>query len=465
MKKFQFKSNSKKLLADILTPVSLYLKIRDVFPNSILLESSDYHTSENSFSYICFQPLASFKLEQNQIYEIYPDGSSQKYAIEKNNTSIKLYDFIKNFAVENSENKINGFFGYTAYNAIQHFDTLELTSKTLENNEIPDIFYSFYKYIIGVNHYKNELELTENLLPNETSNLQEIIELIQNKKFTSYYFERLGVEETNTPPEKYLKMVTKARQHCKRGDVFQLVLSRGFIQQYKGDDFNVYRALRSINPSPYLFYFDFGSFKLFGSSPEAQITISNQKASIHPIAGTFKRTGNDKADRELAFELSKDPKENAEHTMLVDLARNDLSRNATGTHVEIYKEVQFYSHVIHLVSKVSGYLSENANPIQILADTFPAGTLTGAPKYKAMQLIDSIEANNRGFYGGCIGYIGLNGSINHAILIRSFMSKNNTLFYRAGAGIVEKSVEESELTEVDNKIGALRAALELAESI
>ncbi len=465
MERFKFKSNSKKLLADILTPVSLYLKIRDVFPNSILLESSDYHSSDNSFSYICFQPLASFKLEKNRISEIYPTGESQEYDIEKYTASKKLYDFIKKFDVEDSENKVNGFFGYTSYNAIQHFDTLKINSKALENNEIPDIFYSFYKYIIGVNHYKNELELTENLLPNEDSRLSEIIELIQNKKFTSYYFKKIEDEKTSISPEFYLKMVAKAREHCKRGDVFQLVLSRGFYQKYKGDDFNVYRALRSINPSPYLFYFDFGSFKLFGSSPEAQITIFNQKASIHPIAGTFKRTGNDKADKELAIELSKDPKENAEHTMLVDLARNDLSRNAKGIEVEVYKEVQFYSHVIHLVSKVSGYLQEGANPIQILADTFPAGTLTGAPKYKAMQLIDSIEANNRGFYGGCIGYIGLNGSINHAILIRSFMSKNNTLFYRAGAGIVEKSIEENELAEVDNKIGALRAALELAENI
>ncbi len=368
MKQFTFTTNSKKLLADILTPVSLYLKIRDEFPNSILLESSDYHSSENSFSFICFQPLASFKVEDNSAIETFPDGSSTSIKLNGNTASKSLHEFTQKFKVENSDNKLNGFFGYTSYNAIKHFDTIKISKKEEEGN-------------------------------------------------------------------------------------------------FKGDDFNVYRALRSINPSPYLFYFDFGSFKLFGSSPEAQITINDSKASIHPIAGTFKRTGNDKLDREAAIELSKDPKENAEHTMLVDLARNDLSRNAKGTHVETYKEIQFYSHVIHLVSKVSGYLEKNANPIQIVADTFPAGTLSGAPKYKAMQLIDKIEGNNRGFYGGCIGYLGLNGDVNQAILIRSFMSKNNKLFYRAGAGVVDQSVEESELKEVDNKIGALRAALNFTEAI
>jgi len=465
MKQFTFTTNSKKLLADILTPVSLYLKIRDQFPNSILLESSDYHSSENSFSFICFQPLAGFILENQTITETFPDGSSENYEIECCTASKNLFEFTQKFKVLNSENKLNGFFGYTSYNAIKHFDTIKLSQKKDEGNDIPEIYYNFYKYIISVNHYKNELVLTENLLEGEESKLTEITELIQNKKFGTYYFNINGEEQTNTSPEKFIEMVSKGKEHCRRGDVFQIVLSRGFTQKFKGDDFNVYRALRSINPSPYLFYFDFGSFKLFGSSPEAEITVTDQKASIHPIAGTFKRTGNDKADREAAIELSKDPKENAEHTMLVDLARNDLSRNAKGTHVETYKEIQFYSHVIHLVSKVSGYLEENTNPIQILADTFPAGTLSGAPKYRAMQLIDSIEGNNRSYYGGCIGYMGLNGDINQAILIRSFMSKNNTLFYRAGAGVVEKSVEESELKEVDNKIGALRAAIKLAEQI
>ena len=432
MKQFTFKTNSKKLLADILTPVSLYLKIRDQFPNSILLESSDYHSSENSFSFICFQPLAGFKVEDNSAIETFPDGSSSITKLNGNTASNSLHEFTQKFKVENSENKLNGFFGYTSYNAIKHFDTIKISKKEEEGNEIPEMLYHFYKYIISVNHHKNELVLTEHLQEGEESKLNDVTELILNKKFGTYYFNKKGTEETNIQPEKFIEMVKQGKEHCRRGDVFQIVLSRGFSQEFKGDDFNVYRALRSINPSPYLFYFDFGSFKLFGSSPEAQITINESKASIHPIAGTFKRTGNDKLDREAAIELSKDPKENAEHTMLVDLARNDLSRNAKGTHVETYKEIQFYSHVIHLVSKVSGYLEQNANPIQIVADTFPAGTLSGAPKYKAMQLIDQIENNNRGFYGGCIGYLGMNGDVNQAILIRSFMSKNNKLFYQAG---------------------------------
>ena len=465
MKKYRFKTRHKKLLADILTPVSLYLKIRDRFPNSILLESSDFHSIENSHSYICFNPLANFSVQNNCITESNPDGTKLGYDLNQDSLVDKMDDFISSFEVEKVNSIANGFFGYTAYNAIQHFDTLDLNTKLPVEREIPDMYYSFYKYIISINHYKNELTILENLLDNETSKLDEIAQLIQNRKFATYYFKKEGEEQTGVNKENYLEMVNKGKEHCKRGDVFQIVLSRNFTQKFQGDDFNVYRALRNINPSPYLFYFDFGTFKLMGSSPEAQITIKNQTASINPIAGTFKRTGNDSADKELAEKLALDPKENAEHVMLVDLARNDLSRSASNVELETYKEVQFFSHVIHLVSKVNGKIKNNINRLKVFADTFPAGTLSGAPKYRAMQLIDKIEGQSRGFYGGAIGFIGLNGEINKAILIRSFMSKNNTLHYQAGAGIVDKSVPENELKEVDNKIGALREAIKLAGTI
>ncbi|OQX98306.1 MAG: anthranilate synthase component I [Bacteroidetes bacterium 4572_117] len=465
MKKYRFKTRHKKLLADILTPVSLYLKIRDRFPNSILLESSDFHSIENSHSYICFNPLANFSVQNNCITESNPDGTKLGYDLNQDSLVDKMDDFISSFEVEKVNSIANGFFGYTAYNAIQHFDTLDLNTKLPVEREIPDMYYSFYKYIISINHYKNELTILENLLDNETSKLDEIAQLIQNRKFATYYFKKEEEEQTGVNKENYLEMVNKGKEHCKRGDVFQIVLSRNFTQKFQGDDFNVYRALRNINPSPYLFYFDFGTFKLMGSSPEAQITIKNQTASINPIAGTFKRTGNDSADKELAEKLALDPKENAEHVMLVDLARNDLSRSASNVELETYKEVQFFSHVIHLVSKVNGKIKNNINRLKVFADTFPAGTLSGAPKYRAMQLIDKIEGQSRGFYGGAIGFIGLNGEINKAILIRSFMSKNNTLHYQAGAGIVDKSVPENELKEVDNKIGALREAIKLAGTI
>lgn len=257
----------------------------------------------------------------------------------------------------------------------------------------------------------------------------------------------------------------KAKEHCFRGDVFQLVLSRRFFQNFKGDEFNVYRTLRSINPSPYLFFFDYGDFKIFGSSPEAQLIVQDGKAEIHPIAGTFKKTGDDKKDLISAKELAKDPKENSEHVMLVDLARNDLSRNGTNVVVEKNREIQFYSHVIHLVSKVTCKMKTTTNTFRVVADTFPAGTLSGAPKHKALQLIDKYEKIKRNFYGGAIGYMDFNGNFNHAIIIRSFLSLNNQLHYQAGAGIVADSIPESELQEVYNKLGALDKALIQAEKI
>ena len=465
MKAYKFKTNHKKLLADILTPVSLYLKIRDSYPNSILLESSDFHSIENSHSYICFKPLANFKLQNNIVSESFPDGTMQEYELDNTPVVDKMNKFITEFEVDKVNKIANGFFGYTAYNSVKYFDTLKLNSNLPKERDIPEMFYSFYKYIVSFNHYKNELTIIENLSDNEESTIDEIVQLIQNRKFASYYFKTDGIEKTGVNENKFLEMVAKGKEHCRKGDVFQIVLSRNFTQKFQGDDFNVYRALRNINPSPYLFYFDFGTFKLMGSSPEAQITVNDDKASINPIAGTFKRTGNDTADKELAEKLALDPKENAEHVMLVDLARNDLSRSATNVELETYKELQFFSHVIHLVSKVSGKIHDKLNHLKVFADTFPAGTLSGAPKYRAMELIDKIEGQSRGFYGGAIGFIGLNGNINKAILIRSFLSKNNTLHYQAGAGIVDKSVAENELKEVDNKIRALRAAIKLAETI
>jgi anthranilate synthase component 1 len=465
MEKFIFKTLHKKLLADVLTPVSLYLKLRDKFPKTILLESSDYNSIENSHSYICFQPLADFIVEDGQITQNYPSGKAIRQNIEKLELVEKMQEFITSFHADKINGYANGFFGYTSYNSIQYFDTLKLNTQLPEERKIPDMYYSFYKYIISINHFKNELTILENLQEGENSRIEEIAELIKNRKFAEYYFSISDKEKTDVPESKFLEMVNKGKEHCRRGDVFQIVLSRNFKQKFKGDDFNVYRALRNINPSPYLFYFDFGTFKLMGSSPEAQITVKKGIASINPIAGTFKRTGDDLADKLLAEKLSTDPKENAEHVMLVDLARNDLSRSANNVVLEKFREIQFFSHVIHLVSKVSGQLMDNKEALKIYADTFPAGTLSGAPKYRAMQLIDEIEGQSRGFYGGSIGFIGLDGDMNKAILIRSFLSKQNTLHYQAGAGVVDKSVPENELKEVDNKIGALRAAIKLAETI
>lgn len=467
MKQFAFKTYEKKILADTITPVSVFLKIRDLFPNAVLLESSDYHGSQNSRSFICIEPLAGFMVNNGTISEEFPDGSLvESQARQPGEVAQKLSEFVACFAPQSGENTaLNGIFGYTAYDAIPHFEDIRFEAPENPAQKIPEIRYHFYRYLIVINHFQNNLSLYEHRFFGEKSQISSVADLLHNLNFATYRFSPKGEEQTNMSDKDYKTMVTNGKKHCQRGDVFQIVLSRRFSQDFEGDEFNVYRALRSINPSPYLFFFDYGNYRLFGSSPEAQIQIKNQKAFIHPIAGTFRRTGRDEQDRKLAEKLSNDPKENAEHVMLVDLARNDLSRNATNVTVERFKEIQFYSHVLHMVSVVSGELPKNTNPVKVLGDTFPAGTLSGAPKHKAMQLIDRYEPDKRGFYGGCIGQIALNGDLNHAIMIRSFLSQGNRLFYQAGAGIVNQSDEESELQEVNNKLSALKNAIEQATKI
>ncbi|MEM6524947.1 MAG: anthranilate synthase component I family protein [Bacteroidota bacterium] len=461
---YKFKTNYKRLLADTLTPVSIYLRLRDKFAQSILLESSDYHGNENSLSFICCQPIATFKGNINGVSISYPDDTVQ-HLPKGLNLVAELQKFSKAFVpTEFEEFKFpsNALFGYTAYNGVQYFEDIDLGNI---NNEIPDVFYAVYKYVIVIDHFKDQLFLFEHLTANEESGIGKVEALIKANNDPQFGFKREGAESSNLTDPEFLRILDKGKEHAHRGDVFQIVLSRRFKTKFQGDEFNVYRALRSINPSPYLFYFDYGSFKLFGSSPESQIVIKEGQATIYPIAGTFKRTGNDQLDAEQAQKLSQDEKENSEHVMLVDLARNDLSRSSEEVEVQVFKEIQYYSHVIHLVSKVTGKLSQEVNPVQLVADTFPAGTLSGAPKHMAMQLIDKYENISRSYYGGAIGLLGFNGDFNHAIMIRSFLSQNNTLSYQAGAGVVAKSSSESELQEVNNKLAALRSALEMAEQI
>ena len=463
--KYQLTTYSKKLLADTLTPVNIYLKLRDVFAGSILLESSDYHGHENSLSLICSEPIATFQVKDNVVERRYPDGKTEKQKITGRGEVISLLEEFRNdFEVTGEKSKYvnGGLFGYMCYDAVQFFEDVSIT-KT--HSFIPDVLYKLYRYVIVVDHFSNELTLFEHTSENQTSGISKIEQLIFSNRFSTYKFLVTNGEESNFSDEEFLKVIEKGKEHCFRGDVFQIVLSRRFKCGFKGDEFNVYRALRSINPSPYLFYFDFGSFKLFGSSPEAQLQVKNNTANIFPIAGTFRRSGNDQEDADLAAKLAADEKENAEHVMLVDLARNDMSRNADEVKVEVFKEIQFYSHVIHLVSKVTGKVREGSSVVRLAADTFPAGTLSGAPKHKAMTLINKYENINRGFYGGAIGFLGFDGTFNHAIMIRTFLSHENNLIFQAGAGVVAKSSAESELQEVNNKLTALRKAVSMAEKI
>ena len=466
MKRYTLQTEHKKILADTLTPVSVYLKIRDVFPHSLLLESSDYHANNNDFSYICCNPIASIELKNGVLSTHYPDGSKEALTIDSSiDIPEKIHAFSQKFETKKFPFKFisNGIFGYIAHDAVTYFEQLDLDQQK-PGQEIPDIYYAVYQNIIAISLFNHEAHLFSHSLEGK-HNLEHIEQLINGKQQAQFHFEKQGEKESNLTDGEFLDFVNKGKEHCFRGDVFQLVLSRRFCQGFQGDDFNVYRTLRSINPSPYLFYFDYGAFKIFGSSPEAQLVVKEGKAEIHPIAGTFKRTGDDEHDTAAALELSKDPKENSEHVMLVDLARNDLSRNGSQVIVEKNREIQFYSHVIHLVSKVSCAMKAGAKTFRVVADTFPAGTLSGAPKHKALQLIDLYETTKRKCYGGAIGYLDFDGNFNHAIIIRSFLSQNNRLYYQAGAGIVADSVPESELQEVYNKLGALDKALSLAEKI
>ncbi|MDE6371570.1 MAG: anthranilate synthase component I family protein [Duncaniella sp.] len=468
MKQHTLHANTRILPADLETPVGIYLKIRDLYPMSALLESSDYHTSQNSVSFIGIDPIGSFTVNNGTIELMYPDTASAVVIPITHDVNVvsALKEYIKSYTLEGNDvdSSVNGLFGYTAYDAVRYFESVKISPKEARFASVPDMKYILYRFIIKVNHYKNQMTIYEHALPGESSRIDEIVSVIHNNNVAQYSFSVSSAPTSTVTDEEYKEMVRRGITHARRGDIFQIVLSRRFQQEYKGDDFNVYRALRCINPSPYLFYFDFSDFRIFGSSPETHLRVQGHTAYIDPIAGTFKRTGDDAKDHQLAHALLEDQKENAEHIMLVDLARNDLSRSGGKVSIEFLRQIQFYSHVIHMVSRVKAELPDGTDVYRLFADTFPAGTLSGAPKVRAMQLINEIEPHTRMTYGGCIGYIGFGGDLNQAITIRSFLSHDHKLYYQAGAGIVARSVPENELQETNNKLGALVRALTYAET-
>ena len=484
METFKYQTTSKTILADLYTPVGVYMRLRDLYPQSALMESSDYHDSNNSRSFIGINPMASVAIGHGMASISFPDGTTERREINKEyGTADAIHALIDRIEVTGDDAAICGLFGYTSFNAVRYFENIAVKDETQEKNDAPDVLYILYKVVIVFDHHNSQLKIVsleergERKEEREYLAIDNIFKAMNRANVQVYDFHPVGDVRSTLTDEEHKANIRLGIQHCLRGDVFQIVLSRRFIQRYEGDDFKLYRALRSINPSPYLFYFDFGGFRIFGSSPETHCRIERKpdgkpsgtaakfRAYIDPIAGTTKRTGDAEADRKGAEYLRNDPKENAEHVMLVDLARNDLSRNCHDVKVDFYKDLQYYSHVIHLVSRVSGELDKDADPIKAFIDTFPAGTLSGAPKVRAMQLISEYEPHNRGAYGGCIGYIGLDGSLNQAITIRTFVSRNGELWFQAGGGIVAKSDVEYELQEVNNKLGALRKAILKAEEL
>ena len=472
MATFNYTTQTRKILADLYTPVGVYMRLRDIYPQSALMESSDYHGTENSRSFIGVHPIASIAVGHGVVTATYPDGRVEEKELpafgEGKGEECKLAisktfnDFIQAFHVEGEGSECCGLYGFTTFNAVRYFENIPVKDTTMEKNDAPDIYYIMYKNIIVFDHFNNTMQL---ITLGEEAELDALMKAINKANVKPYDFHPVGETTSTLTDEEHKANIRRCIQHCLRGDVFQIVVSRRFVQKYEGDDFKLYRALRSINPSPYLFYFDFGGFRIFGSSPETHNRIVGDKAFIDPIAGTTKRTGNMEQDHKAAEFLRNDPKENAEHVMLVDLARNDLSRNCHGVKVDFYKDMQFYSHVIHLVSRVSGTLDEQADHIKAFIDTFPAGTLSGAPKVRAMQIISELEPHNRGAYGGCIGFIGLNGDLNQAIVIRTFISRNGELWFQAGSGVVAKSNDQYELEECNNKLGALTKAIHIAEEL
>nr|WP_296989963.1 anthranilate synthase component I family protein [Prevotella sp.] len=472
MATFNYTTQTRKILADLYTPVGVYMRLRDIYPQSALMESSDYHGTENSRSFIGVHPIASIAVGHGVVTATYPDGRVEEKELpafgEGKGEECKLAiskafnDFIQAFHVEGEGSECCGLYGFTTFNAVRYFENIPVKDTTMEKNDAPDIYYIMYKNIIVFDHFNNTMQL---ITLGEEAELDALMKAINKANVKPYDFHPVGETTSTLTDEEHKANIRRCIQHCLRGDVFQIVVSRRFVQKYEGDDFKLYRALRSINPSPYLFYFDFGGFRIFGSSPETHNRIVGDKAFIDPIAGTTKRTGNMEQDRKAAEFLRNDPKENAEHVMLVDLARNDLSRNCHGVKVDFYKDMQFYSHVIHLVSRVSGTLDEQADHIKAFIDTFPAGTLSGAPKVRAMQIISELEPHNRGAYGGCIGFFGLNGDLNQAIVIRTFISRNGELWFQAGSGVVAKSNDQYELEECNNKLGALTKAIHIAEEL
>lgn len=472
MATFNYTTHTRKILADLYTPVGVYMRLRDIYPQSALMESSDYHGTENSRSFIGVHPIASIAVGHGVVTATYPDGRVEEKELpafgEGKGEECKLAiskafnDFIQAFHVEGEGSECCGLYGFTTFNAVRYFENIPVLDTTMEKNDAPDIYYIMYKNIIVFDHFNNTMQL---ITLGEEAELDALMKAINKANVKPYDFHPVGETTSTLTDEEHKANIRRCIQHCLRGDVFQIVVSRRFVQKYEGDDFKLYRALCSINPSPYLFYFDFGGFRIFGSSPETHNRIVGDNAFIDPIAGTTKRTGNMEQDRKAAEFLRNDPKENAEHVMLVDLARNDLSRNCHGVKVDFYKDMQFYSHVIHLVSRVSGTLDEQADHIKAFIDTFPAGTLSGAPKVRAMQIISELEPHNRGAYGGCIGFIGLNGDLNQAIVIRTFISRNGELWFQAGSGVVAKSNDQYELEECNNKLGALTKAIHIAEEL
>jgi len=445
--------------ADSYNPVLLYRQLRHKFRKVCLLESNDYNNRSDSKSFLGLDPIVEITYESG-IFKLETEGQlSLIEPIIGISSSQQLQILLDSYQmIDGSKPR---FFGRISFEFSHEENKIQASNPS--DSEIPEIHLFLFRYVIQIDHFKDEGFIIKQSFTDCELETEEIHQLLRSNNLSMFPFELLGDEQEEKTEFQFKNMVEKAQEHCRRGDVFQMVLSNSYKQAFFGDDFEVYRSLRRLNPSPYLFYFDFEDYRLFGSSPEAQLKIIDGKAEIHPIAGTVVKSGIIEDDQKNIAFLKQDEKENSEHVMLVDLARNDLSRFCTNVRIEKFKEIQHFSHVYHIVSHVTAK-SISKQTIPILSASFPAGTLSGAPKNKALELIARYETSRRDFYGGAIGMLESKGDLNMAIVIRSLLSKNNVLHYRAGAGIVLDSIPEKEYQEVQHKLRAVRTAIKQAQN-
>lgn len=466
-----------KITGDLLTPVLAYLKLRSIGSYSFLLESVEGIGRLARFSFIGKDPR---KIIQNSGLKVRINSSGSTEVVEQN-----LFDYLKNEIksykhpllpeLPDFTGGIVGYLGFENVGLIE--DVIKFDGKDELNT--PDSIFGLFNTVIAFDHYKHQLIIISNAHLDDYTDTEsaynqakkEIAIIKQTLRKPLEYSSKFSLTDEQYEqfdPESFYDDVKKGKNNIYEGDVFQLVLSKRFRSGYKGDPLNVYRALRIINPSPYMYYMEFGNdLTVIGTSPEDLIKVKDRKATILPIAGTRKRGKTDEDDLRLEKDLLDDPKEIAEHQMLVDLARNDLGRVCNFDTVELTEKMTIhrFSHVMHIVSRVEGMLKDDKDCIDALTASFPAGTVSGAPKIRAIQLINEYEKLKRNVYAGAVGYIDFGGNMDMCIAIRTLFAKDNTMFWQAGAGIVADSKPELELKEIRNKSAVLLSALKHAEVI
>lgn len=459
-------------VADTETPITLYLKLLDQGP-SCLLESVEGGQYLGRYSFIALDPIVTFRSAGGDGALVFPDGRAENVSGPPLKT---LREIMQSFRVPERENNLRfwgGAVGFTAYDAVRSLEKLPGTP--VDELQMPDCIYFFPSTVVIFDHVRHTVTLSVNLpLDGEdpcvvykraVSKLKQIRDKLQRSIPYTGEFTLQGAIKEDLSDDEFVQRVQRAQEYIRAGDIIQVVLSRRYALNFDGDDFAIYRRLRSVNPSPYMYYFNLGDIKVIGSSPEMLVRVENETVTTCPIAGTRPRALDPEEDRRLAGELLDDEKERAEHLMLVDLGRNDLGRVSVPGTVKVprFMEVDYYSHVMHIVSRVEGILAPDKDALDALAACFPAGTVSGAPKVRAMEIIDELEPNRRGIYAGAVGYLGFNGNMDTAIAIRTMVIKGNTIYIQAGAGIVADSQPQRECEEIASKARAMFKTLGVSE--